>query len=1108
VGPAILVSLGQSAQFELSSRWTIQLNTLVSTEKASVISLGCDASNSSSIPVQVQWNSDSSLLVNRNVLVSKVESKSPAVFKACLRFTGLWWSNSNIARVWVSGNVCFPPVNSATKALITFDSPSPFFFSTTLIMGPCDKVSSRVLAVAADYVAAGAPAELRNVRNCTTFSESEVLLVSGTRSAILSHSSSPQDSATGTSLSVLRPLRSQSFAITRSFNPASMTLPVASDSSPMLSTTGSFNVKSPTINLVATSSVRISPSHTLTFKASLELRDAGRGQLKTLSLTTSQTASASLTKSVLLTSPSSTLQLSASCVPFADLAEVSSLFSTFRLFTDVHETEDFTPLLPRAGVLRDVWASSSDALMFNAATLGVGESRVAGSSVIVLPVVLSRRVSYPAPSVVPLQSFAPGAIIGNGTVSMFNATMSLFDVRQWSAAEPYRAGDILEIRFSVDDWFAVTRQGRAARAIPRPVPCRPNDTIVLAFIELGGALSATQAAVRAVVGTVSTVAMIVSLGVGDGGGDLQTLILVSMLECTPKGGSVQNSLANLRSLAPLLIEDSYLGVILGNITLVCCVLGAQCIAMACIALIRCAVGEPIHLGSIKVMYSSSRPEGAVATEANDVDGEEGDHRNVVVNNVSSHFTVGEPLNIEDESAEPRSPHFPAILTSADVDAATSAPQRRNGFPVVDEQRSIMSLVLFPGALFSVVAFAFQGTLFAGIRLMQLYRAEGTAVSEDSKLFAIGAATTVLLIPLPFVVVFVLNDRMYRSYHRYLVPLRTSRKRLNILHRHFSTAPALECSGVMLPRDIGRVWGPLVSSCLPHRAWCALPFASGWIMCVAALVQFSTTILLCTSVLVVVAFANVVLAVLVFRYRPRISTFLNHVLVLLLCNNAAALFANAVSIHITIHGSVIATIGLIQSFLSCMSTIGAIASTLANVLQWRQAGLLGIVWHIGPLSKDAECAEAATGAVCASLARTKRLLSRALRLYEEEDRSSVGDKQNRLIEKMLFYDSHSALSELFCESSHFTSEHQELENEGLGTVGLISGMDGAGIDDLTEWRHKNTSLSFLVQRAATEREIIDIRVENGEPQQFFYGGPTEIISDEERFGVFRELGIDL
>jgi hypothetical protein len=119
-------------------------------------------------------------------------------------------------------------------------------------------------------------------------------------------------------------------------------------------------------------------------------------------------------------------------------------------------------------------------------------------------------MSYPAPSVAPLESFAPGAIIGNGTVSMFNATMSLFDARQWSTAVPHRAGDILEIRFSVEDWFAVTRQGRAARATSRPaVPRRPNDTMAPAFIELGGAISATQAAVRAVAGTVS---MIVSLG--------------------------------------------------------------------------------------------------------------------------------------------------------------------------------------------------------------------------------------------------------------------------------------------------------------------------------------------------------------------------------------------------------------------------------------------------------------------------------------------------------------------------------------------------------------------------------------------------------------------
>jgi hypothetical protein len=100
--------------------------------------------------------------------------------------------------------------------------------------------------------------------------------------------------------------------------------------------------------------------------------------------------------------------------------------------------------------------------------------------------------------------------------------------------------------------------------------------------------------------------------------------------------------------------------------------------------------------------------------------------------------------------------------------------------------------------------------------------------------------------------------------------------------------------------------------------------------------------------------------------------------------------------------------------------------------------------------------------------------------------------------------------LFCDNDLALSEPQYLSfDKTLGTSGPISGFHHAGIDDLTEQRHNNTSVSFLVQLAASERDRIDKRVENGdELQQFFFGGPTEIISNKERFGVFRELGLDL
>ncbi|CUI11712.1 membrane-associated protein, putative [Bodo saltans] len=986
IDAAVWISLGSSMLLNLSSVVAVQLNVLQSSRGTAVLSIGSDTSlgNPYNLVCVVTCTQGALVLVERNTLVSRSTASV-----GCIVFPGSWRFESNTSTMLVRRNEClFTNAQSAKSRLLSFDAFTSVSTELTFTMGPCDTVNKKMLTSRAAYVSAGAPSG--RVVNCTSFSASESFRSVVTDSEVPSRSTSSQQSKTTSHTLVPAPhVRTSTVLGTQSRgNPSRSVVTLT----PSLS-------RSMNASMSTALSATTTPSQSkmsLSLGASQELDHAvRRGRVVTLSLTDSPTDSTSTTASFMpLGTSSPTISFSGSCVPSDDIAAVAPLFPMFQLLTDIRESEDFTPVLPSGGVLPGVWASPLDSLVF---------SRVVGTPPIaaptdgeakILPVILCRRpVSYPTPTVVPAASLT--SVFGNGTVVIANSSMSLFTVHQWmSADQTFLSGDILEVRFLVEDWFNAAMDRRSARF--NALPCRPQDSVVLAYVQLGGVLSAAQTAVQTTVGAVSTFTMIVSLLVGDGGNELQTMVLASMMECTPRGGSVQNSLGNLRSLAPLLLEESYLGVILGNLLLIGCVLGVQCVVMAVLALSRCAKNQPLRFGWATSGNEPSTNDAEVQSMeySNDENTMAENHSRLLLQDddeeraglQAEDLLLPElpiPAPLTDPAAtvlwEEENVASTAIgvaiddstqtkqkkdVSGRDDDVCDTSPemQKRNGFPLADPPMSILSSVLFPGALFSVVAFTFQGTLFSGIRLVQLYRPGGTAVDSDSTRVAIGIVTMIILLPLPFGLVYFMHDRMHRSYHRYLVPLRRSGDRLSCLHRLFSVVPGAECGGVMLPRGVERVWGPFVSNCRPNRVWCVLPFASGWLMCVATVAQFFTSPIFCTAILVIVGVSNVALSCFIVWLRPRLSPLLNVLFVVQLCNNTAALIVNAVSIHLPVSSTVTIVIGLLQSALSVATTFATVASALTNIFQERREGLLGLEWHIGPLCSEAQAVNAATDSV--------------------------------------------------------------------------------------------------------------------------------------------------
>ncbi|CUG85873.1 transmembrane protein, putative, partial [Bodo saltans] len=594
---AIWVSLGRVLLMNTSSMLTIQLNVLQSSSGTAVLSAGTAASISAqnyyAVSCVVTCDQGAIVLVERNTLV--MQQRPPATFRSYLVFSGTWSFLSNTSIFMIirrNAGICL--TTSRINQLMLFDSFTSVNISLTLLMGACDRVNGHTLTTAADYVRAGAPQPgLLRVINCTTFSSSEYLNTTETKSVVASASVSVAQSETLSETMVpLRHAPSPTRLDTISSD-ISQSVCITASATLTPSRTRFTNESSPTVGLNATATP--SPSKmSLSLRASL-VREHAAWRGGTLSLTYTPTNSRSTTVSRMpLGTSSPTLSFSGSCAPSDDLAVVAPLFPMFQLLADVRETEDFTPLLPSRGVLPGVWASPLDSLVFSRVVATPPIAASAESESTTLRVILCRRpVSYPTPTVVPAASLT--SVFGNGTVVIANSSMSLFTVHQWmSADQTFLSGDILEVRFLVELWFNAAMDRRSARF--NALPCRPQDSIVLAYVQLGGVLSSGQTAVQTTVGAVSTFTMIVSLLVGDGGNELQTMVLASMMECTPRGGSVQKSLGNLRSLAPLLLEESYLGVILGNLLLIGCVLGVQCVVMAVLALSRCAKNQPLRFG--------------------------------------------------------------------------------------------------------------------------------------------------------------------------------------------------------------------------------------------------------------------------------------------------------------------------------------------------------------------------------------------------------------------------------------------------------------------------------------------------------------------------------
>lgn len=559
----------------------------------------------------------------------------------------------------------------------------------------------------------------------------------------------------------------------------------------------------------------------------------------------------------------------------------------------------------------------------------------------VVPVLLCWKVSA---TEVPIDElYKANVVIGNGTLSVVNATSVFVSVREWSPSIPYSTDDVLQVRFSVGDFYS-------ALEFPQ-VACAPSMTLPLKEIRLSGLLSSTQEAVRDAVSTVSTVMLVFQLLSGDGGGDLQTMALVSMMACTPSGGAIQNSLGNLRTLSPLLLQDNFEGVIWGNLLLVAVILGAQCIAMMLLAL-------------------------------------------------SSRLRKGQKEQQEDAATA-------IVISGEEVDAHPEQKKENvnSGRQELHSEKTICETVAFPGMLISAGAYAYQGTLFAAVRLIQLYLPsndspppllESTAASEEDAQaasfistdgnmyrFMLGVVSAIILFPLPFLIWKFAHPRMHRSFHRFLVPLGQSQDKLNPRYRLYSCLPSLECQGILLPLTSGRRWGPLVATSLPSGAWCALPLFSGWSMCVAALIQFSNTIILCSTLIVLLAFVNFALAVIVLRLQPRKSRLLNATFVAQVCLNGFMLIINAVSLQRpdVASDALIAAVGLLQSILSIVSSIGVLTVWWSNKLQVSRCGLITMLWVVGPLCHEAKMANRFEKNAVKTLSRKQRRTQRVLRLFQ-------------------------------------------------------------------------------------------------------------------------------
>lgn len=298
--------------------------------------------------------------------------------------------------------------------------------------------------------------------------------------------------------------------------------------------------------------------------------------------------------------------------------------------------------------------------------------------------------------------------------------------------------------------------------------------------------------------------------------------------------------------------------------------------------------------------------------------------------------------------------------------------RKRGFNILLDNRNrpkpLLMAVFFPAFSVTLALSAFPGTLFAAVRILQLWAAPdtrpltgaGSIGSHDSSVIAIVTSVfcVVLLLPAPFVVMWFIS-RVPRSYHRLVVSLHECKDALKPKLRIFSLFPFLEPEGVVLPMHTAKNYGPFLSSRLQNSFWALTVMLPGYISCVAAAVQFTTAHAFCVVVYVVFAIALLVLAVSILVFHPRRNRMLDRI-------SALQSIVGTISICVIVSTLVwegtssdsilMIVLGVGQTVVSSLGTFASFVVALGFSIQKDRKAVMQLVWAIAPISGEAMRAE--------------------------------------------------------------------------------------------------------------------------------------------------------